>query len=97
VRVVSVAGVTVPAVPDGGFINTDVTIAAGAAAEVQISAHNVPLGTKVQLYAFSQLGDDKIVDSTPLTGTFADSTAKVFLVFPLGFSRAFPRAVWTPQ
>jgi hypothetical protein len=96
VRVVSVAGVAVPEVPGGGFINTDVTIAAGTAAEVQISAHNVPLGTVVKLHAFSQNGNDQIVDSTPPAGTFADSTAKVSLVFPLGFSRAFPWAVWTP-
>jgi hypothetical protein len=96
VRVVSVAGVAVPENPSGGFTAADVSINAGTAAAVEIAARNVPLGTVVRLHVFSENGNDQIIDSTPLAGTVAQSTATVAIVFPNGFSRAFPRAVWTP-
>jgi hypothetical protein len=97
VRVVAVGGVAVPENPTGGFEAVDVAINAGTAATVEIAARNIPLGTVVKLHVFSVNGGNQIIDSTPLAGTVAQSTATVAIVFPNGFSRAFPRAVWTPQ
>ena len=94
VRVVSIAGVPVPANPSGSFELPDVTIQEGAATIVEIEARNVPPGTAVSLHLFSLGGDDQVVESEPLAGTPEISTTTASVVFPPGFTRGFARAVW---
>ncbi len=68
----------------GTFEMPDVTIMDGAAVPVAIEAKNVPLGTVVKLHLFAENGPDQIVDSTPLAGTVALSTATASITIPLG-------------
>ncbi len=95
-RVLSVAGAPVPPNPDGSFTVPDVTINQGAAVPVEIEARNVPPGTVVQLFLYSETGSDQTVNSGPLSGTLELSTATASVVFPPGFTRGFVRARWTP-
>jgi hypothetical protein len=96
VRAVSVDGQPVPTHPDGSFTVPDVAIDRATAAEVAIEARNVPPGTVVEVRVYSEGGADQVVNSTPLAGTPALSTATASVVFPPGFSRAYVRARWTP-
>ena len=94
VRVVSIAGVALPPNPTGGFELPDVNIDVSAATTVVIEGRFVPVGTIVQLHLVSEDGPDQTVDSAPLAGTLAQSSATVSIVFPRGFTRGFARAVW---
>jgi hypothetical protein len=96
IRVVSVAGAPVPSTPNGSFELPDVTINQDSAVPVAIEAKFVPVGTIVKVHIFSEDGADQIVDSMPLQGTLAESTATASIVFPPGFSRGFARVVWRP-
>jgi hypothetical protein len=93
-RVVSVAGVAVPPNPTGSFDTPDVNFTDGLAVPVAIEAKNIPPGTIVKVYVFSENGADQIVDSAGLQGTLTQSTVTASVVFPPGFSRGFVRAVW---
>ncbi|HEX9669971.1 MAG TPA: hypothetical protein VGC93_10855 [Thermoanaerobaculia bacterium] len=96
VRVVSVDGQPVPTNPDGSFTVPDVTISKGTAATVAIEGRNVPPGTVAEIRVYSEAATDQVVNSTPLAGTLALSSATASVVFPPGFSRAYVRATWTP-
>ncbi|MCI0423186.1 MAG: hypothetical protein L0387_33915 [Acidobacteria bacterium] len=95
VRVVSVSGVPVPPNPTGSFQVADTTITSPAAVTVALEAKNIPLGTVLKLYIYSENGPDIIADSTALQGTTGLSTATATVTFPPGFSRGFVRATWT--
>ena len=95
-RVVSVDGAPVPTDSSGSFTVPDVTINKGTAVTVAVEARNIPVGTIVKLHLLSEGGSDQIVNTSPLAGTAAQSTATASVVFPPGFSRGFVRAVWTP-
>ena len=75
----------------------DVAINKSTAVTVQIAASNIPPGTVVKLHVFSENGADQIIDSLPLAGTPATSTATASVVLPPGFSRGFVRATWPTQ
>jgi len=92
--VTSVAGEPVPTNPTGSFELPDVSIDEGSATIVEIEAHYIPPGTVVQIHLFSLEAPDQVVDSTPLAGTLETSTATASVVFPPGFTRGYPRAVW---
>lgn len=96
VRVVSISGVPTPPLPTGDFVAPDVTINASGTTTFTIEGEYVPLGSVVQLYAYSENGPDLIVNSTPLTGTFELSTATIVATLPSGYSRVFVRSDWTP-
>jgi hypothetical protein len=91
-----VAGATVASDPTGSFTTPDVTFNAAAAVPVVIEAHNIPPDTVVRLHLFSENGVDQIVNAPPLAGTLAASTTTALAVFPVGFSRGFVRATWSP-
>lgn len=98
IRAVKVDGVSVPPNPTGSFTIPDVTINQSMAVTVELEAHNIPLGTKAKLYIFPETGTDQIIESTPLTGTVALSTAMATINnLPPGFSRGFVRATWPNQ
>jgi hypothetical protein len=91
-----VAGVSVASDPTGSFTTPDVTFNAATAVPVVIEAHNIPPDTVVRLHLFSENGVDQIVNAPPLAGTLAASTTTALAVFPVGFSRGFVRATWSP-
>jgi hypothetical protein len=94
VRAVSVNGVPVPTTPSGSFVTPDVVIDTGVPATLVIEARFVPPGTIVKVHISSENDGDQIIDSAPLAGTLAQSSATVSVTFPPGFSRGFVRAVW---
>jgi hypothetical protein len=82
--------------PTASFSIPDVTIEDSGPVAVNIVAENIPVGTVVQLYVISENGPSQIVDSTPLAGAAAASSATATVTLPAGFSRGFARAVFTP-
>ncbi|MGH8551230.1 MAG: hypothetical protein ACRERU_22005 [Methylococcales bacterium] len=93
---ISVDGSPVAVSPNGNFNFPDTTINNASPVKVDIAAKFIPLGTIVKLYVYSENGPDQTINSSPLTGTLAASTATATVTLPPGFSRGFLRAVWTP-
>ena len=60
------------------------------------AASNLPVGTELDLRLVPQNGAQIIVQSTPLAGTLASSTATATVTVPAGFSRFFVYTSWTP-
>jgi hypothetical protein len=94
-RVVSVGGNPVNTTPTGAFIVPDVTVNSNGPLAVAIQATNVPIGTIVTLVIFSENGPDQSIQSTPLSGTLASSTATAIVTLPPGFSKGFVKASFT--
>ena len=97
IKVVSVNGVPVTQPATGSFQMPDVTINTGSPVTLQIQASQVPVGTVAALLFFSDNGPDMTVNSTPLAGTLAASTATATVTFPAGYTRGFVSASFTPQ
>ena len=95
VQVTSIGGIPVSTSPTGSFTTPDVTVNSSAPLLVQIRAQNVPLGTTVTLFIFSENGPDQTITSTGLAGTLASSTATAAVTLPSGFSRGYVKATWT--
>jgi hypothetical protein len=93
-RVVGIAGQSVPPDPTGNFDAADVTINTGEPVEVTIEGRYVPLGTVPKLYLFSQEGNDQSLDAPPLEGTVEQSTSTVLVTFPPLVTRGYVRASW---
>jgi hypothetical protein len=94
VRVTSIGGVAVPPNPTGSFLTPDVVLNTPNAVTVNIQATNVPLGTVVKLWLFSEVTTDVTLNSTPLAGTLQSSTATVSATFQPGYTRGLVRANW---
>jgi hypothetical protein len=94
VRVVSVAGVAVPPSPTGSFTIPDVAVNSTTPVPFVIEGKNVPLGTVVKLYVYSEDGTDQMISATALQGTLETSSATATALLPTGFSRGFVRATW---
>lgn len=94
-RVISIGGSPVATSPTGTFTIPDVTVNSNAALPVAIEATNVPTGTVVTLTIFSENGPDQTIQSTPLAGTLASSTATANVTLPSGFSKGFVKATST--
>lgn len=90
------AGQNVADDPSNTFTSLDVTINSPSAVTVNIQARFVPQGTVVKVVMIPENGTDVVVDSTPLGGTLAQSTAMATLTMPPGFSWMYVRAKWTP-
>jgi len=96
VRVVRVNGVSVPANPFGSFNPADLQINANSDVTIEIEASNIPLGTMVDLTIWSESNGSVTLQSTPLAGTFENSTATATYNFPHGFAWVSTQASWTP-
>jgi hypothetical protein len=92
VTVVSVGGNPVAPNPTGTFVIPDVTVNSGGPLSFVIQGANVPVGTVVTLTIFSENGPDQTIQSTPLAGTLAASTATASATLPSGFSKGFVKA-----
>jgi hypothetical protein len=97
--------------PKGEFTPADVTINKSGSVDIKVVAHGVGLTTKdangndapvkVRLHLFSlettatSQVHDQIIDSTPLIGSVAESTATITVAeFPAGFTRGYVRVKW---
>lgn len=94
-RVVSIGGSPVAPSPTGAFVVPDVTVNSNSALPVIIEGKNVPEGTIVTLTIFSENGPDQTIQSTPLAGNLAASTATANVTLPSGFSKGFVKATFT--
>ena len=96
VRVTSIAGVLIAASATGEAATPDAIFNQSGPVPVTIEAHNIPVGTVVQVRIMSEAVPDFVVNSTPLAGTSQLSTATASVTFPPGFSRGLVRATWSP-
>lgn len=96
VRVIELNGIPVPHYPTGSGNQPDVTIDTTGAVTMTVQANNVPVGSVVQLYIYSETSTDQIINSSPLVGTVMTSTATITATIPVGPSRMFVRSDWTP-
>ena len=96
VRVTAIAGEPVPANPAGNVFSPDVTIDQAGPVSIDLSARQIPIGTMLTLYVWSDTDGMQVIPSTPLAGTFEDSSATATATFSAGVSQIFVRAVWTP-
>lgn len=88
-RINSVAGVSVPPEPRGTLGNApDIpfTTAPANPVAVELQAANIPLGTQVTVILTPESGASATVQSTPLAGTLAASTATASVTLPTGRS-----------
>jgi hypothetical protein len=87
--ITSIAGINAPTNPSGSFNGTpDVVLPASTTNPVNMAlqAANVPVGTVVQVSLQPESGTRTNVQSTPLAGTTASSTATASVTLPVGLS-----------
>jgi len=94
-RVVSVGGVPVNPSPTGSFDIPDATINTADPVPVVVETSNVPVGTVIKLYLYSENGTAMELNFPPLAGTGATLAATTSTKFPYGFSRSTLRASFT--
>jgi hypothetical protein len=95
VTITTVNGVPVTEPPTGSFQTPDVTINSSGSVALAIQATNVPVGSIVNLQFYSDNANDLFVQSTPLAGTLAQSTATANVTFPTGYTRGLVFASFT--
>jgi hypothetical protein len=85
---------TVPSDPLGGVMSDGVAIGVtNSPVTIQIQAENVLPGLLVEVRVARANGNSFRVTSTPLDGTFAQSSATAEVTFPLGWSEIQLRTV----
>lgn len=95
IRIIGIDNMSVPRLPLGDFAAPDVSITAPTAVTLTLEARQIPLGTVVNLYAFSEDGADQLIPTSALEGaTQALSQAQAQITLPTGHSRLFLWAVW---
>ncbi len=94
VRVTTINGNPVSSSPTGSFSVPDATIDSASSVVVGIEAAYVPVGSIVDLIVYSESVSIQTTVSTPLVGSFDQSTATANLLFPPGFSRGWAHATW---
>jgi len=94
VRVSTVAGTAVPPYPAAGTNPADVTIDQSGPVVLGIDATRIPLGTVVQLRMMAEDGTVLDATSTPLVGSFDESSATATVTIPFGISRFSVYATW---
>ncbi len=89
-RIASVGGMNAPANPRGSFgaVLPDISLPASQTNPVQVSiqAANIPTGSIVRVIVVQESGTRVEVNSAPLAGTFANSTATASVTLPNGVS-----------
>ena len=95
VKVATIGGNPVAASPTGTFTVPDVTVNSNGPLAVAVQATNIPIGTIATITFFSENGPDQVVQTTPLAGTLAASTATASVTLPSGFSKGFIKATFT--
>lgn len=89
-----VDGEALPTYPTAGGNPADVTIDAAGPVTLEIAATRIPLGTSIQLKLTAEDGTVVPGTSSPLAGTFEESTATATLTIPYGLSRFVVFATW---
>jgi len=93
--ITSVGGVAAPASPAGSLnVTPDITLpnTQNNPVTVALRASNIPLNTTLQVRLTPPTGAPTSVQSTPLTGTVANSTATASLTLPAGQSLIYATA-----
>lgn len=87
-KIVTIAGKTVPASPLGSFQGPDLSIPLTVTNPVTVAlqATNIPVGTIVKVAVTPETGTPTTVDSTALSGTDASSQATAQVTLPQGIS-----------
>jgi hypothetical protein len=88
-RILSVAGVNAPAAPIGSFGSPpDIVLPSSQSNPVSVALKgiNVPLGTLVRVSVATEFGAIATVQSSPLAGTVADSSATASVTLPIAVS-----------
>lgn len=93
VRVVSIAGISVPTNTSGSFATPDVVMNQSGPVNVSVAGSNVPPGTTVTLWLISDVGPDQMITGT-LSGSLGSTTATISATFQPGYSYGFVRATW---
>ena len=96
VNVTAIGGAMVPANPLGGFNPADLVINEGGSVTIDVVAENIPVGTVVDLSIWTESTGNMVLQTTPLAGNLANSTATATATFPHGFSRISIQASWNP-
>lgn len=94
IAVTSIGGITVPPSPSGTFTVPDVLLNSTSPLTVNISAVNVPQGTKPTVYFLTQNFPDQTIVAPALIGTLASSTTSVTVTLNPGYSIGFVTATW---
>lgn len=94
-RIVSVGGIAVKENPTGSFDIPDVIINTEAAVPIVIETSNVPAGTIVSMWLYSETAPAVKLDFPPLTGAGSTRRATLTTKIPYGFSRGMVRASFT--
>jgi hypothetical protein len=84
-KIASVAGINAPANPKGSFYQQpDIVVPTSTAnpVTVNLEANNLPVGTVLQVTLTKESGERTSVNSTPLAGTQATSTATASVTLP---------------
>ncbi len=74
----------------------DVTLTTADTVTVAVEASNIPIGTLVNILLLPSDAPSVQVDTTPLAGTFALSTASADIAFPAGVSQVIATAGFSP-
>lgn len=96
-RVVRIGGVELPPRPEGNFEIPDIVLNTQEPVTIEIEAKNIPLGTKFQIFLWSQTEHVIQLESSELAGTLASATATASCIIPNGYTRGFVYASWTNE
>lgn len=94
-RIVSVAGMPVPANPGGSTINADVVFTAATNVDIVIESSEIVPGTVIEVGIQNQTEGTQSITSPPLAGSLASSSTTVNATIPPGISRITTKATWT--
>jgi hypothetical protein len=96
IRVTQIAGVDVPDVPSGDFLDPDIVIDAGVPVDITVEARNIPTDANLTLDLYPETGPDVTLEPQLIGGDEASSAWAGSATFPHGFSRTFMHATWGP-
>jgi len=94
-RMVRIDGVDLPDSPTGSFEVPDVVVDASDPVLFEVEAHNIPLGTQLEILLWNETEYVISFQTSGLTGTFESSTATATHTIPSGLTRGFIYATWT--
>ncbi len=100
VSIVSVDGGAAPPAPQGSFdVPPDITLSPAVTNPVTVTlqASNVPVDTVIAVTVTPEGGSPTTVNSTPLSGTLASSTATASVTVPPGNSIVSAAATFATQ
>ncbi len=96
VHVTSVNSVAVNPEPTGSFSLPDTTVSVTTTVPVLFEAKNVPITANLKLHIYGPDFEPIVVEPTFSSGSDTLSTWTADVAFPVGVTRAYLQATWTP-